>query len=373
MDLNKLRSAILVGAGIIGVFLAAVFAKNLVDSKAAAVVPAKIVVKEAAISYAKNGPVPIYINAQGLVNAKQKIELYAEVQGIFKPGDKLFRTGQSYGLGETLLQIDASEFLANVKASRNNLHNQIAAILPDIRLDFPNNYQAWASFLKRIDIEKNIPALPEMDTEDIRLFISGRGILTAYYNLKNLEQRLSKFSIRAPFNGVLTEALVREGTLVRSGQKLGEFMKPGVYELLVSVPQSFSKKLRKGAIVALENLEGTKSYTGFIRNINAKVDPNTQTTAIMIETTDAQLSDGVYVSAKLQGNEMEQAISLPRALVRQDGHIYTVKDNVLQSLAVHVVHYSEDQVVVTGIPDGTAMLAKPIMGAYEGMPVKVTP
>lgn len=373
MDLNKLRSAILVGVGLIGIVLAAVFAKNLVDNKAAAVVPAKKIVKEAAVSLVKNGQVPTFVEAQGLVNAKQKIELFSEVQGVFTAGSKLFRTGQPYAAGDVLLQIDASEFLASVKASRNNLHNQIAAILPDIRLDFPKEHKVWSAFLKSIDVQKNIPALPLMAAEDIRLFISGSGILSAYYNLKNLEQRLSKFSIRAPFKGVLTDALVREGTLVRSGQKLGEFIQPGVYELLVSIPQSFSNKLTIGAEVTLQNLEGTATYAGFVSKINAKVDPNTQTTAVMIETTDLNLSDGVYVSASLQGNDIENAISLPRALVSQDGFIYTVKNEVLQSLAVKVLHFSEDEVVVSGIPDGTMILAKPILGAYEGMTVKVTP
>ncbi len=52
-----------------------------------------------------------------------------------------------------------------------------------------------------------------MSSEKENYFITGRGIVSSYYNLKNLEQRLSKYVISAPFSGILTEALVTEGTL----------------------------------------------------------------------------------------------------------------------------------------------------------------
>ena len=74
-----------------------------------------------------------------------------------------------------------------------------------------------------------------MEDEKENYFITGRGILSGFYNVKNLEQRLSKYRLVAPFSGVLTEALVTEGTLIRSGQKLGEFIDPTVYELEVAI------------------------------------------------------------------------------------------------------------------------------------------
>jgi len=62
-------------------------------------------------------------------------------------------------------------------------------------------------------MNKATPTLPEMSDEKEKFFISGRGIMTSYYNVKNLEQRLSKYRIAAPYKGVLTQALVTEGTL----------------------------------------------------------------------------------------------------------------------------------------------------------------
>ena len=86
-------------------------------------------------------------------------------------------------------------------------------------------------------IEQYLPEVDEIfregldfyDTPKENYFISGRGIVSSFYNVKNLEQRLSKYNISAPFNGILVEALVTEGTLIRNGQKLGEFAPTRTY------------------------------------------------------------------------------------------------------------------------------------------------
>ena len=211
--------------------------------------------------------------------------------------------------------------------------------------------------------------MPEMSDENLKLFVSGRGVLGAYYSVKNLEQRLSKYQVRAPFNGVLTEALVTEGTLVRSGQKLGEFIQPGLYELMVSIPKSYALKLNQGATVSLSNMEGNQTFTGKVVRLNAKVDPSTQTTAVTIEINDPNLYEGVYLKAILEGNTLQNAISLPRALISEANTVFAVENNTLKAIQVTPLHYSEGQVVVAGIPEGLEILAKPLLGAYEGMTV----
>lgn len=372
MDLKKLRGVILGVLGVLGLVFATLFAKRLIDSKTASVAPAKKIIKEVVVQTVTNRAINVYLPAQGLVAAKQRIEIYSEVQGIFKFGKQLFRTGETYNKGSILVQIDAAEFLSNVKASRNDLHNQIATVLPDIKLDFPKAYPKWFAFLNAIEVSKNLPELPSMAQDNLKLFISGRGILSAYYSVKNLEERLLKYRILAPFSGVLTEALVTEGTLVRAGQKLGEFIKPGQYELLVYVPKSYSEKLAIGGQVILSNLEGSRTYQGRISKINAKVDTNTQTRAVRIEITDPSLVAGVYLKANIEGAVIPNATALPRALLSQDHTIFTVVDNALTSIKVTPAHFSETEVVVTGIPNGTQILAKPVLGAYNGMIVNTT-
>ena len=144
--------------------------------------------------------------------------------------------------------------------------------MPDLRLDYPEVFPKWQAYLSDFDLDETTPPFPEMTTEKEKYFISGRGILTNYYNVKNMEQRLAKYRISAPFSGVLTEALVTEGTLVRPGQKLGEFINTDIYELEVSISKTFSDLLKVNEEVELVNLDSTKTYKGFVARINGSVD-----------------------------------------------------------------------------------------------------
>ncbi|MDZ7612838.1 MAG: HlyD family efflux transporter periplasmic adaptor subunit [Flavobacteriaceae bacterium] len=231
----------------------------------------------------KNKDVAIVLSASGNLMAKNKIELYSEVQGILVPLGKEFRVGTIFGKGETILRINNEEHLASLQAQKSQLYNAIASVMPDIRLDYPESFEKWQSYLNNFDFNKSVQSLPVTSSDKEKLFISGRNIYTSYYNVKNLEVRLSKYEIRAPYAGVLTEALVNPGTLVRQGQKLGEFIDPSVYEMEIAVNANYKDLLQIGKKVSLHDLERTKNWTGKVVRINGKIDQTTQTIKVYIQ------------------------------------------------------------------------------------------
>lgn len=331
--------------------------------------PAKVV-KTVFTDTVQNSTVKIVIPANGSLVAQRRVELYSEVQGVFKTSGKLFKPGQEYRRGENLIRIDASEYYASVQSSKSNLYNSIAAIMPDLRLDFPEVFQKWDTYLSGFDLNKTTPKLPEMTSDKENYFITGRGIVSNYYNVKNLEQRLSKYNIRAPFSGILTEALVTEGSLIRSGQKLGEFIDPSVYEMEVALSKTYANLLKVGEPVVLNNLDNTETYTGRVSRVNGSIDATTQTITAYIEVKNKTLKEGMYLEANLDAKQESDAIEVNRSLVLEGNQIFVVKDSVLDIIDVNPVYFSDTKVVLKNIPNGTVIVAKPISGAYAGMLVK---
>ena len=366
-----MRKLILFVLGVV-LLVGAIFgAKFIIDSKEPPETKIRKTVKTVFVDTVQNSTVPILIPANGNLIAKHRIELYAEVQGVFKFSAKPFRAGQAYKKGQALIKIDALEYRASVQSAKSDLYNQITAIMPDLRLDYPEVYPKWQEYLKGFVIDKAVPPLPKSETDKERFFINGRGINTAYYNVKNLEERLVKYRITAPFDGVLIEALVTEGTLIRSGQKLGEFIDPEVYELQVAIAKEYADLLQEGESVSLTNNKKTQSYTGKVSRINASIDQATQTVSVFIEVRDASLKEGMYLKANIEAKKVENAIALDRSLVNDSNEMFVVKDTILSSIKVQPIYFSDKQVVVKGIPDGEVILAKQISGAYKGMLVKV--
>jgi multidrug efflux pump subunit AcrA (membrane-fusion protein) len=332
-------------------------------------VPEKVI-KTVYTETVQNTTIPIIIPANGSLVAKRRVEIYAEVQGIFKTGRKLFKPGQKYRSGETLIRIDAAEYYANVQSSKSNLYNSIAAIMPDLRLDFPEIYSKWQNYLTSFDLNKTTPTLPEMTTEKEKYFITGRSIVTNYYNVKNLEQRLSKYTISAPFSGILTEALVTEGSLIRNGQKLGEFIDDSVYEMEVALSKKYASLLKVGEKVTLNNLDNTETFSGVVSRVNGSIDATTQTITAYIEVKDEKLKEGMYLEANLNAKEETDAIEVDRNLVTANEQVFVVKDSILDLIEVTPVYFSDTKVVLKDIPDGTVILSKSVPGAYAGMLVK---
>ena len=366
-----MRKRILSILGILLIIVAVFLAMKIVDSKTSFKPKVEKVVKTVFTKVVHNGAVSIVVPANGNLMAKSRVELYAEVQGIFKRGNKLFKEGQSYNTGETIIRIDASEYAASVQAAKSNLYNQLTSIMPDLRLDYPDIFPKWQTYLNGFDMDKSTPALPDMTLEKEKFFISGRGILTSYYTVKNLEQRLFKYRISAPFKGVLTEVLVTEGTLVRAGQKLGEFINTDVYELEVSVSKAYSDLLKIGEKVKLTNLDKTKEYNGKVIRINGRVDQASQTIRAYIEVHDSTLREGMYLEANLDAKEEVNAIEIDRGLLLENNRIFVVRDSVLDIIDVKPVYFTDKKVVLKEVPEGTIIMIKPLMGAYTGMAVKI--
>ncbi|MFK5877883.1 MAG: HlyD family efflux transporter periplasmic adaptor subunit [Flavobacteriaceae bacterium] len=351
-----------------GAFL---ISKYFIDNKNKPKPKFEKIVKTVFANKVENKEIPIIITSSGILNAKHKIEVFSEVQGVLKPSAKEFKTGTTYRKGELVLSINSDEFYANLQSQKSSFYNSIIGIMPDIRFDYPAEYEKWQNYLNSFDINKSIPELPKINTEKEKYFISGKGINTAYYNVRNLEVKLGKYNLRAPYNGVLTESLVTPGTLVRIGQKLGEFIDPTVYEMKVSVNAEFADLLKKGKIVKLYNHKKTKEYTGTVIRINGNVDVFSQTIKAYIQVTHEDLKEGMYLEANLNAKSEDNAIEISRKLLIDNKQLFVIRDSVLNLIEVNPVYFSDETVILKGIEDGTLLLSKTVPGAYDGMKVKI--
>ena len=367
--MRKITLSILIGILLIGGSI--YVAKRIINNKKERKPRIQKVVKTVFVDTVQNGSVAIKIPANGNLVAKDRVELYAEVQGVFRKGSRLFKPGQEFTAGQTLIRIDAAEYYASVQSAKSNLYNLVTSIMPDLQLDYPEHFQKWQTYLSNFDLEKTTPKLPEIASEKEKFFISGRGIYTSYYNVKNLEQRLAKYTITAPYSGILTQALVTEGTLVRAGQKLGEYIRPGIYELQVAIGKSFADFLKVGESVSLGNLESTKTYTGKVVRINGSVDQASQTVTAFVEVRDNRLKEGQYLEANLAARSEPEAIEIDRTLLTENNQIYVVRDTVLDLIDVSPVHFTDKSVVLKNVPNGETIVSKPVVGAYTGMLVKI--
>ncbi|GMN07078.1 efflux RND transporter periplasmic adaptor subunit [Croceitalea sp. MTPC5] len=314
--------------------------------------------------------IPYRIEATGTLQAAEKIELFSEVQGILEKTATPFKMGNKFKKGQVLIALDSKEHEAQIKSSRSDLMNQIAAMLPDMEMDYPNGFRKWEVYLEGLNVNQRTPTLPVFSSNEEKLFVSGKNIYNTYFNIKNGEERLNKYTLRAPFDGIVTESNVRVGTLIRSGQKIGEFVDDSRFELQLSVPASENRYLKRGIAVDLNTVDGLTSFSGNITRINGKINQDTQSIAIVVEVDHNDLKDGEYLLAKIEGDELVDVFSLDNSLILENNHVYAIENEKLQLVPVEILNYQGDMVIVKGLKNGMLLVGEKIANAYPGMPVK---
>ena len=123
-------------------------------------------------SLVKNQDVNSSVAVTGKLEAKHKIEIYAEVSGVMLEGSKEFKPGNYYRKGEVLVRLDDAEARLEMLAQKSNVLNQITLILPEIKIDYKQSASEWLEYVESFDVNKPLPELPEPKNDQEKYFFA---------------------------------------------------------------------------------------------------------------------------------------------------------------------------------------------------------
>lgn len=308
------------------------------------------------------------MEANGRLNSKNSIEIFSEVQGVMKPETASFKVGNSFKKGTILISIDDEENKLQIMSQKSEYLNLLAMAMPDIKVDFPQSFPKWNAFVEKLDINKPLPELPEYESNKEKFFLASRKILTQYYAIKNLEVRSSKYVIRAPFDGTVTQSMIEAGTLVRTGQKLGEFAGVGTYELEISLNPADADFISIGNSVRVKTSNGV--INGSVIRKSSNIDANTQTIKIYVGISGSELSDGMYLQAELIGKKIPNSMLVPRKSVINNSFVYVNNDDKLDKMKVEIIALGSEYAYINGLAEGTLIISEPIVNPTLGMKIE---
>jgi membrane fusion protein, multidrug efflux system len=318
---------------------------------------------------AQNGPVRLSIPITGRLRATDRMLINAEVGGTLQRTGKTFREGYAFRQGEVLVRIDNSEVRAQLNAQQSAFLRTLVQLIPDLRIDLPAMSAKWEGYLKNVPVDAQLPALPKLDSEQERNYLAGRGVLDQYYTIRAVYERLDKYTITAPFDGIVVNAAVEPGTIVTPGTRLGEFIAPGSLELETAIGAGELDLVKVGDTLRLTSSEGAGSWQGRIIRIGEVIDASTQSVRLFVGVQGKGLRDGQYLSGTIEAGSLSDAVSVPRSALLEKGALYTVKDSALVERQVEVLHQGVEQAAVRGLVDGELVVTDRLSGAHEGMRV----
>jgi multidrug efflux pump subunit AcrA (membrane-fusion protein) len=311
------------------------------------------------------------ITINGRLVAYEKTELYAEVSGMLLETGKPFREGVVFNQNEVLMRIEDREARLQVIAQRSALQASITQFMPDMKIDFPESFDAWSNYLRGFSPEKTLTPFPEPQSDRERNFLAAKNIYNQYYTIKSTEERLAKYTLVAPFTGMITLSNINTGTFIRAGQKLGDLMNTSRYELEAPIRVRDLKFVNLGATVSLSSPDIAGTWQGKIQRIGQSIDAQTQSVMLYVTVSGQNLKENMYLSGEIASGIVDDAVEVPRKLVVNDQQLWTVQDSVLALVPIQLIRYNENTALVRGLPAGTTVLKETFAGMYEGQKVRL--
>ncbi|MBN2279307.1 MAG: efflux RND transporter periplasmic adaptor subunit [Candidatus Marinimicrobia bacterium] len=300
-----------------------------------------------------------------------ELVLYTEVTGVAEIQKNEFREGANFKKGDVLLKIDDDEFKNSVYAQKSGFMNNLTVLIPDLKLDFPASAQKWEDYLNAFDITREMKPLPAVTDEKERYYIASKNIFNQYYSIKGQEVRLTKYTIRAPFDGVLTSASIKPGTLVRAGQQIGVFKNTRQFEMTAYASIDEVQLLKVGMIARLVNSDFDEEFTGRVSRINQSVDKTSQQVKVYIMVEDDKLYDGLFFNATINVDTRNTLVKIPSEAVFNKGSVWINDNGKFKSQRLRIVNRIDDFVFVSGLNNGQQILLNPDQDVAEGKSIPV--
>lgn len=315
--------------------------------------------------------IPTELVAFGRVNSSLPLDLITEVSGKILQGNVPLKEGQRFRKGTLLFKVDNTEAKLRLQASKSNFLKDIASILPDLKIDYPESYDAWQNYFDAIDVEKPLPELPKHKNNKEKTYLATKNIFNSYYTIKSTEVNLTKYNVYAPFGGTIAEVQLQVGSYANPGAKVAKISKSSSLELKVAVEPNDIRWVTLGSTVAVSTEDDTQSWRGKVIRIGDILNANTQALDVFIRLTpgEQKLYEGMYLKATMSGSKVGRAMEIPRnALVGTD-RVYILQDSLLKFKDIKVHKLNNETAIISGLNEGTSLIMEPVVGAYEDMKI----
>ena len=197
--------------------------------------------------------------------------------------------------------------------------------------------------------------------------------------IRILEQEKAYQRVVAPFDGVITQRNIDNGSLVQSGSTfMFTLMHPDVIRTQVYVPQDEAFGLGPGvdAVVRVPEIPG-RTFPGKVTRIASALQPGSRTllTEIDVPNPDGALSPGIYCTIELFIPRKTPSMIIPSDAVvfDRDGlHVAVVENGSahLKKIAIERDFGTEVE-VHDGVKPGDQVILNPMVNLVEGSKVAV--
>jgi membrane fusion protein (multidrug efflux system) len=197
--------------------------------------------------------------------------------------------------------------------------------------------------------------------------------------LAQIDVRLAKTEIRAPFAGIVGLRRVSEGAFLSPQTRIATLVQSDPMKIEFAVPERYASRFRPGDSVSfrVEGIEGDRRAS--IYAVEPSVDPQTRTVPMRATTPnpDGRLLPGAFADVLVAVREVENALTVPSiAVIPELGgkKLWVFENGAAQPRQVETGIRTGDRVEITrGLVSGDAVIVTGLQILRPGLAVEALP
>ncbi len=277
------------------------------------------------------------VRAMGTVIAAREVVLQPQVSGTIETLSPKLIPGGHVKADDVLFVIDSADY----QAARDRAEAELARAQAELQS------ATWElERLKALD-KQDAANRKEMDVGHTAVDVAKANVAAGRAAVDQARLDLARTTIRAPFNGIITDKSVDVGAQVAPGSKLATIVGTDEYWVRVSVPVDRLKWVdtptdngETGSRVRVcqsgEN-GSTTEWNGRVVRLLGDVEAQGRMARVLIVVEDplglesdkmeaCPLLIGAYVRAEIEGNELEDVYAIPRRALREGDRIWLMNE-----------------------------------------------
>ena len=320
----------------------------------------------------KYGIITSPVEASGRLNSVSSIDIIAEATGKIIKGELTLKKGEEFRKGDLLFTIYRDEALLDLQGRKSQFMNTIANMLPDINIDFPEHIAGFKEFFNSIDIKDELPEMPDVRDEKLKVFLSSRGVLSEYYSILRDELKLERHNVYAPFNGTFSDVYLEAGAYTNAGGRVAHAIQTDFLEQEVPVKKDDALWIKVGDRVKVFRRGQDTEWTGTVVRKGMFVDEETQSQAVFISLRSRpgqELMNGEWLTARFPGHPVDGVMEIPRNSVFNTDEVFIVVDGRLEKRVIDIIKENEKTFIFRGLNEGDLLVTQALINVQEGVQV----
>lgn len=329
-----------------------------------------------AVSNISVTPMTLEVNSYGMVTPKYETELIAQVNGEIVELSDTFLRGGFVKKNQLLARIDPNDYQAALIDAQASMATARAALEKEVAQGKVAERE-WKQITDTSPTELSLRK-PQLAQELARVKAAQASVLRAERNLERTE-------IRSPYDAMINSRNIGLGSFVGVGSKIGHVLATATAEIRLPVADNQLEFLANQGVNAKVNLFSKYAgkdtqWSATIKRNEGVIDNKSRMGYLVAELNDpyqlknnteqeiTPLRFGSYVNAKIVGNSIAKATSVPRHLVVNGKVAILDSDSRLHYVVIDIVRQQGSNVIVAnGLLEGDRLIVSALDYPVDGM------